>query len=106
MWSQIGSLSARAESTAPVEDVQRNGSVAITPSYVSQVAGPKLRFVPIKEADVNFTFGVAYSPARNDRLLHRFLEATRQIGCLTTYRVTGLAAQTSSEQPSGHSRRL
>lgn len=71
------------------EDVQRNGSVAILPSYVSQVAGPGLRCVPITEPTVNFTFGVAYSTIRNDRLLHQFLEAARQIGSLTTCGVTG-----------------
>ena len=92
------------------EDVQRNGSVAIMPSYVSQVAGPGLRFVPIKEADVNFTFGVAYSPVRNDRLLHRFLETTRQIGSQVTCGVgragVVFAAQASMRHLSGENRRL
>ena len=62
-----------------LEDVQDRGLVGLTPSCVGHSAGSEYRSLPIVERDADFTFGVAYCRDRDDLLLTRFLETTREL---------------------------
>lgn len=82
--SRMCGVVLRVERHAPnlerlFEDVRQTGSVAILPSCVCQLAGRGFRCMQIAEHDADFTFGVAHSRDRDDRLLHRFLETAREV---------------------------
>jgi len=82
--SRMCGINLRVEQHVPslerlFEEVRENGSVALLPSCVCQLAGPGFRCLPINERGADFTFGMAHYRDRDGQLLKRFLQVTREV---------------------------